>query len=1334
MAETWQDELLTFQEAGVPGPVIEQERLRIDEEMRNGGVPLEVRDEYFGKVKFDDTPVREAFGPYFKPELDTVTQQPKEAKSILEGLEAGWKMSNLGLIMEGKTPDMVLQEDPDMFISIASQVGTMAGDLPSMIGGYIAGGWAGGAAAGSMSGNPVVAAGGALIGAGALSNAAPEMLRKLLMDNYANGGAKDFRELWANVSASLLQRDTWERTGKAALLGGATMGVGAGILAKVAGPTAVAKAALSKSPLTALQGSVGFGTRASAQASEVAAMVVLGSALEGQMPSMQSFTEAAVLVTGLGLAGKGAGVVTDGFVRAPTKRKSVAQVEAKLRDVYAKANIRPEEAITMAKDNPLMLQELLAENGTPEKLVSIATDLPPGVATPDVDVVAPSSIIDAFKDQPVLTRLFNEKGAIEFDLDFLKPKEPKAPPVRTEAQQKILAKIAVPTDEKPDFSFTSASKAFRRDYIDRLYPIDDLMKERGRDSRGVPIDQNAYRISRMAGDAPAKSLMFLKHFTFDRETLKKTGDSFDTVLSKVDDHDLLNATLAARRTVGFELTGKFKDTKATPVRDKYGAKQLDEDGNVIKQKRGAGFDVDASRQVLKEVGPEYIKAAKEMTEYRERVTEYARKAGLLEDSPEAKVLMKIMNLAYVDFQRLFKEEDGSVSTKGGKHSSLKNLKGVQDDVLTQSPILSVANSTIDLVRRSEINIARKAISNELKLAADPELYTEVPARTKVTKANVEELQNFFEKNGVDLIDEDGNPVSTEALTAFELYRREMKQSVAENEYDYYDNGKRVIVRTTVEMANIVKSLEGSPAVTSVFMEMAQAMTGFKKAAVSITPEFQTSNLFRDQIMSSVYDSKWRLPFVGVADAMMSLFKKDESWQKWMMSGGANGSFIDVNKIVKNDLLKLHQETNYLAGVKNAVLTPIRFMQVTGAMIENASRLADFKRRTKDATTGADFREAGFHTSESTLDFRKMGLKVQAWNSMTAFMGVGINGIDRTVQAFKDNPKHLVGKGLAYITAPSVALWIANHDEDWYKGVPQWEKDAFWHFKVGDTVHRLAKPMELGIIFGSIPERILELTLKDNPRALKGLTQTVFGSLFPTIMPDFAAPVIEQIGNFKFFTGGPIVSLQHESRLPEDQVSEYTSESAKGIAKAMNALGVGSIGSEKAKLSSPLVIDNYLQQVGAGGWRYLSFAIDQSLRKSGVVEDSGPALELSDIPFVRAYVSKYPNSSDQRIKDFSKEYGDALKVFNSLRLRAEDPEAQAALIEKYGEPIGKLDGVKRGLEEGRANIRGVYKNKDMSKDEKRESINNFLRDMIEASKAGLEVIDETRKSMEKELKK
>lgn len=75
--------------------------------------------------------------------------------------------------------------------------------------------------------------------------------------------------------------------------------------------------------------------------------------------------------------------------------------------------------------------------------------------------------------------------------------------------------------------------------------------------------------------------------------------------------------------------------------------------------------------------------------------------------------------------------------------------------------------------------------------------------------------------------------------------------------------------------------------------------------------------------------------------------------------------------------------------------------------------------------------------------------------------------------WKANPRDMTVKTAMWITLPSVLLWELNKDDPRYQELPQWQKDIFWIIPTKDTLIKIPKPFELGILFGTVPERMLQ---------------------------------------------------------------------------------------------------------------------------------------------------------------------------------------------------------------------------------------------------------------------
>lgn len=241
-----------------------------------------LKDEVVQQPDFNQTPLKTAANRELAP--------LKSPTTLREAIATGWGWSNFALGSEmlkgpnGKLPDMAVNDETPLLLRAASNLTTLAADVPAMIAGGILGG-------GPVS--PVTAAGGAF--------GLPMGLRKVFIDAIQNnevGSKKDFAD---RVTGTM-----WE-TAKGWMTGAATAGAGKLATEAVSGLPAVAKSVLPT-------------------AAELATLTEVSARLEGHAPELQALLDNAIV---LGVA------------------KSVlpawAPAKTVLHDTYVKTGIHPEQ-------------------------------------------------------------------------------------------------------------------------------------------------------------------------------------------------------------------------------------------------------------------------------------------------------------------------------------------------------------------------------------------------------------------------------------------------------------------------------------------------------------------------------------------------------------------------------------------------------------------------------------------------------------------------------------------------------------------------------------------------------------------------------------------------------------------------------------------------------------------------------------------------------------------------------------------------------------------------------------------------------------------------------
>lgn len=421
---------------------------------------------------------------------------------------------------------------------------------------------------------------------------------------------------------------------------------------------------------------------------------------------------------------------------------------------------------------------------------------------------------------------------------------------------------------------------------------------------------------------------------------------------------------------------------------------------------------------------------------------------------------------------------------------------------------------------------------------------------------------------------------------------------------------------------------------------------------------------------------------------------------------------------------------------NVVNSPLRGLRMTSELLDNATRLAEFK-KLKGGGTKAEIQAASMAARDVTLDFQRIGAQIRSYNMITAFANAAIQEPDRLVRAFKASPGGTSAKIVGGVVTPSALLWWANHEDPRWKEIPNWQKDLFWLVMTKDTVYRIPKPFGVGVVFGSGTERTLEAYFAQNPKAYKEFSKSVLAMLGPSVVPTAGVPLLEQFANRDMFGGDKLIPSSLEKMVPEYQYNAFTSDTAKELAKVFGAFpGIrGAANDENSgfnglarAISSPALLENYISGYTGGLGRYALQISSAALEATGVTNPPPKPLKtLADIPFVNAFVVRYPSSSAQSIQDFYDRNEQSMKVMNSVTAKAKTGDVEAAqwVIDNY-KPRVTLPAVQKALAEQGQLIRNINANREMSPSEKRQLIDSIYFTMITVAEQANKMLDEVEK--------
>ena len=748
------------------------------------------------------------------------------------------------------------------------------------------------------------------------------------------------------------------------------------------------------------------------------------------------------------------------------------------------------------------------------------------------------------------------------------------------------------------------------------------------------------------------------------------------------------------------------------------------------------------------------KALKEIVEYSNHLSNYLVDAGVI-DKARAKEFQKV-NESYIPFYRVFEDDTGAKSAGQGMtvYNPIKKILG--SDRALVDPIESIIKNTYVYIELAERNRVLKAAvelseTHGLEELVVPKAPTMKPI--EVTSGEIAKLSDSF---GLD------PTIVEQSLTVF----RPIKEALAPDEIAVYREGKRKVYTVPPELAEALKGMDKSSA--SVLMKVLAGPVKTLKAGTVILPEFMIKNFTRDQVSAAIFSENGYIPVLDFARGMKEVVGGGEAYEAWLKGGGFGSAFTSIDRSYINEhVMNLDPVKDVMGKVRNLIKTPKQLAQVTGELIENATRLGEMKKAlAKNGTSAAGIMESSYGTREVTLDFQRIGVAMQGINQAWAFSNPHVQGLDRIRRSFQENPTGFLIRTAAAVTVPSIMFWMLNHGDEREKEVPRWQKDLHWGFWTNDwkpttakiagmagpafskqdengkywlnegVRYRIPKPQVLGQLFGSVAERLLDLWVAKDPKALKGLEQTIFDSVSPPITPNIAIPFVEQYSNKSLFTDSPIVPGQLEGTLPEVQYTEYTTQLSRTLGKMIQAVpNLGDKGIGDLKFSSPMVIENYIRAWSGGLGMYALRSADAGLRAAGILPDPPKAMgSLADDPFVKAFVVRFPAASAQSIVDFQEKNREHQQYLKSVQVEMGRGNVQAAIQLRLAEAnrakFVSLQRIGQSLDTLKRNIELVSKNPTIPDTEKRQLIDGMYFGMINVARTGNKLIDQIETALER----
>lgn len=730
-----------------------------------------------------------------------------------------------------------------------------------------------------------------------------------------------------------------------------------------------------------------------------------------------------------------------------------------------------------------------------------------------------------------------------------------------------------------DGKLGEAGKAFYHNMytklVDELHPYDELTKEgERRIGRKFSTEESPYEQAWLARGWAGKAKALIE-----RGVPEKGIIAFKDIVRKIPDKLLkdFSTYLTALRELDMNRWNKSLPEGETKLITRYTEAECLE---TIKHYEKSSV---------------FKKAATEIHKYTDYLlSEEAVNAGML--SKEAAAAMKNKYPHYVPFFREFYEAADTPGKGTGKGfvnvgGVTKKMKGSTLDVI--DPIESIARSTYAIINAVERNKVGQSIVRLSKIDGMGALVEKVDGAAKVT----------------------------------------------DHSFSVWENGKKVVYNTTPELYQAFKML--NPEGANMVVKILSVPAKWLRAGAVLSPEFMLRNPARDMISATVYSKHGFIPVADTLKGLALYLHKGDTYWEYMRSGAAQANLVSLDR---NYLSGQIRDLMTRPGVKKMVTTnPIEILRGLSEATEMATRLAEFHNVRKGYTgignrlfgktrKPGSIQDAALESRDITLDFSRIGSHTKSWNKISAFFNASIQGTDKMFRAWRENPLDMTIKTAMFITMPSVLLWYLNKDDPRYQELPQWQKDIFWIIPTKDTLIKIPKPFELGILFGTVPERMLQW-MYDKDRGqkgngFKGLGNVIIDNMVPNVSPTALVPALEAATNYSLFMNRNIVPQHERDNLPPAmQYGPYTSAVGKGIGKMFDV--------------SPRIVDNTIRGY-TGGLGGFGLTLSDSVLGMG---EERPAKRISEMPGIRGFTAT-PYASSESVQQVYDEFDRQNRLFHA----------------------------------------------------------------------------------------
>jgi hypothetical protein len=710
----------------------------------------------------------------------------------------------------------------------------------------------------------------------------------------------------------------------------------------------------------------------------------------------------------------------------------------------------------------------------------------------------------------------------------------------------------------------------------------------------------------------------------------------------------------------------------------------------------------------------YEEVAEDFANFKTAILDVAEGAGLI-DSVTRPVWE---NPDWIPFYRIQDSQNPkrNKGLKGGfglshQTSGIKALKGGEQSL--SDPLGNIIMNFNHLIEASMKNSAMLKTVDDLA-------ETEALSKTRIPMQQAlvvkTDVPRMLRADGVDeatiqQLEDDG---AFEGLARMWALARVTPPGVAkvmrDGKAEYYKINDQRLLRSLLDV-----DLDRMHPIMNVFRAPKSLLT----TMVTAEPSFMLRNFTRDALHAWVInEDHFKLGIDSVRGWKKAAMEAGGMLDMMFAGGSFQGGYINgtdpdaARKSIRVAMRAKGYSNDYITDHLDTVIDSTaglwdRWRKI-GDGIENANREAVY-----EAATGAGKSTArAVYEAKDLMDFSMQGswYAIRVLADMLPFFNARLQGLYKLGRSGAVPIPGLIVKEIAlrgaYLALFSMALAWFNSGDDDYEALEEWDKDMYWHFFPGTAMHiRIPKPFEVGILYGTIPERIFRaMAGKDTMEKFGERMWHAFSdTMAMNPVPQTFKPAAEVVSNKNFFTGRPIESMSDRNKMKRSRYNTSTSDLMVQMGPLLENVGL-------SPKQAEAMWRGYTGTLG----NYVLMATDVLVRDIKG-QPPVPASTIRELPvvgsFIRGSGAAWNTRYGTEMYDMHREVTELWGTIKGYQKEGMQQEAKDLYRDPESKEMLKTRGTLKQWVKNRATLRKeidrIYKHKEYSPQEKRDRIQKVL---------------------------